>query len=90
MPEMPKEEMAARRGRGPGGQGAGAVSSASGVWSQGTCGVAVAACKVAGKVACCRARVILMIPAMPAAAWVWPMLDLTEPSQSGRWPRPGL
>ena len=25
-----------------------------------------------------------MIPATPAAAWVWPMLDLTEPSHSGR------
>ena len=25
-----------------------------------------------------------MTPATPAAAWVWPMLDLTEPSHSGR------
>ncbi len=24
-----------------------------------------------------------MIPAMPAAAWVWPMFDLIEPSSSG-------
>ena len=24
-----------------------------------------------------------MTPATPAAAWVWPMLDLTEPSHSG-------
>ena len=30
------------------------------------------------------ARTILMTPATPAAAWVWPMLDLTEPSHSGR------
>ena len=38
-----------------------------------------------------RARIILMMPATPAAAWVCPMLDLTEPSHSGRssgrsWP----
>ena len=26
---------------------------------------------------------ILITPATPAAAWVWPMLDFTEPSQSG-------
>ncbi len=26
-----------------------------------------------------------MTPATPAAAWVWPMLDLTEPSARGRW-----
>ena len=29
---------------------------------------------------------ILMTPATPAAAWVWPMFDLTEPSHSGRSP----
>ena len=29
------------------------------------------------------AWIILMMPATPAAAWVWPMLDLMEPSQSG-------
>ena len=27
---------------------------------------------------------ILMTPATPAAAWVWPMLDFSEPSHSGR------
>ena len=26
---------------------------------------------------------ILMTPAMPEAAWVWPMLDLIDPSHSG-------
>ena len=29
------------------------------------------------------ASTILMTPATPAAAWVWPMLDFNEPSQSG-------
>ena len=32
---------------------------------------------------------ILITPATPAAAWVWPMLDLIEPSRSGSsrsWP----
>ena len=32
----------------------------------------------------CRIAItILITPATPAAAWVWPMLDLTEPSHSG-------
>ncbi len=36
--------------------------------------------------ACARriASTILMTPATPAAAWVWPMFDLIEPSHSGR------
>ena len=38
----------------------------------------------------CRiASTILITPGDPAAAWVWPMFDLTEPSHSGR-PRPVL
>ena len=37
------------------------------------------------------AMTILITPATPAAAWVCPMLDFTEPSHSGRsagrsWP----
>ena len=32
-----------------------------------------------------RAWTILMIPATPAAAWVWPMLDLIDPSHRGRF-----
>ena len=33
---------------------------------------------------------ILITPATPAAAWVWPMFDLTEPSHSGRSAGPVL
>ena len=38
----------------------------------------------------CRiASTILITPATPAAAWVWPMFDFTDPSHSGRALRPG-
>ena len=49
------------------------------------------ACRVRGSTPCRIARTILITPATPAAAWVWPMFDFTEPSHSGRssarsWP----
>ncbi len=43
-------------------------------------------CRVLGSVPWRIAISILMTPATPAAAWVWPMLDLTEPSSSGALP----
>ena len=57
-------------------------------------GSAASTCRVRGSMPCRIARTILMTPATPAAAWVWPMLDFTEPSHSGgsrcgpgrRWP----
>ena len=41
-----------------------------------------------GSTPCRSAMTILITPATPAAAWVWPMFDFTEPSHSGR-PRRG-
>ena len=41
-------------------------------------------CSVCGSTPCRIAMTILMTPATPAAAWVWPMLDFIEPSHSGR------
>ena len=40
-------------------------------------------CRVRGSTPCRIAITILITPATPAAAWVWPMFDLTEPSHSG-------
>ena len=92
VPLMPKEEMPARRGRSSGGvQGRGWVSSAMLPVVQSMWGVGLSACRVAGSRWWAMAWIILMMPAMPAAAWVWPMLDLIEPSQSGLsgvWWRP--
>src|SRR5690606_32756138 len=52
--------------------------------AQSTCSVGVPACREAGRVSCRSARTVLMTPAMPAAAWVWPRLDFREPMASGR------
>ena len=38
---------------------------------------------VGGSTPCRSAITILITPATPAAAWVWPMLDFSEPSHSG-------
>ena len=43
-----------------------------------------------GSTPCCSASTILITPATPAAAWVCPMFDFTEPSHSGRSCRPVL
>ncbi|CAM4476589.1 hypothetical protein MYBA111488_24820 [Mycobacterium basiliense] len=42
-------------------------------------------CRLAGSVVWRMAWIILITPAIPAAAWVWPMLDLIDPNHSGRW-----
>ena len=41
-------------------------------------------CSVSGSTPWRIAITILITPATPAAAWVWPMFDLIEPSHSGR------
>jgi len=83
VPLTPKEETPARRGRPFAGHGTGSLSSRTSPEAQSTCGEGSSACSVAGSTWCRMARIILMIPATPAAAWVWPMLDFTEPSHSG-------
>ncbi len=84
VPLMPKEEMPARRGCSPAGHGCGSVASDTAPAVQSTLGVGSSTCRVAGTVSCRNAITILITPATPAAAWVWPMFDFTEPSQSGR------
>jgi hypothetical protein len=79
VPEMPKEEMAARRGWLVVGQGVGWVRRVRWVVFQSMWGVGVVMCRVCGRWAWLMARIILMVLVTPAAAWVWPRLDLMEP-----------
>ena len=84
VPLSPNEETPARRGRSPWGQGACSVSRRTAPCVQSTCEDGASTWRVRGSRPCRMASTILMTPAMPAAAWVWPRLDLTEPSSSGR------
>ena len=91
VPLKPKEETAARRGRPVSGQGRAVTARRTLPAAQSTLAVGASTCRVAGTVPWAIAVIILMIPATPAAAWVWPMFDLTDPSHSGRpsgrsWP----
>jgi hypothetical protein len=88
VPEMPKEETPARRVRLPLGQGVASASSSTSPASQSTFEDGASTWRDAGNSSCRRASTTLITPATPAAAWVWPMLDLTEPSSNGpRSPR---
>ncbi len=91
VPLMPKEDTPARRGRPAAGQGVSSVSSARVPVSQSTCGDGASTCRVLGSTSWRIACTILMIPPTPAAAWLCPMLDLSEPRYRGRpsarsWP----
>ncbi len=79
VPLMPKEEMAARRGRSTVGQGVCWVRRVRLPACQSTSSLGRSMCRDWGSSPCCMAWIILMMPAAPAAAWVWPMLDLIEP-----------
>ena len=84
MPLTPKAETPARRGRSPAGQGSASASSSIVPGDQSICEEGVSACSVLGRTPACIAITTLITPATPAAAAAWPMLDLTEPSFSGR------
>ncbi len=89
VPLTPKEEMPARRGLPLRGQGVVSVRRLTLPADQSTCDEGSVTCSVGGRVSWRSASTILMTPATPAAAWVWPMLDLTAPSRSGvarSWP----
>ncbi|BCM72771.1 hypothetical protein EASAB2608_08105 [Streptomyces sp. EAS-AB2608] len=83
VPLIPKEDTPARRGRSGAGQGRCSVSRATAPALQSTWGDGASTCRVRGSTPLRIAITILMTPATPAAAWVCPMLDLTEPSHSG-------
>jgi hypothetical protein len=79
VPLIPNEDTAARRGRPVSGQATGSRSNSTEPADQSTCGDGSSMCNDRGSSPCRMASTILMIPAIPAAAWVCPMLDLTEP-----------
>ncbi len=85
VPLRPKEETPARRGRPSGvSQVCVPVSSSTAPAFQSTCVEGASTCRVFGSTPCLMACTILITPATPAAACVWPMFDLTEPSHNGR------
>jgi hypothetical protein len=83
VPLMPNDDTPARRGRPVSGHGTDSVSSATPPSVQSTWDDGWSTCSVAGSTPCCSADTILITPATPAAACVWPRFDLTEPSHSG-------
>jgi hypothetical protein len=85
VPLIPNDDTPARRGRpGSRGQSTVPVASCTAPADQSTCDDGVPACSVGGTVPCRIAITILITPATPAAAWVCPMFDFTDPSSSGR------
>ncbi|GAB1814541.1 hypothetical protein MUNTM_35800 [Mycobacterium sp. MUNTM1] len=82
VPLMPNDDTPARRGRSAF-QGCASVSSDTAPADQSTCGLGASTCSVAGSVSWRIACTILITPATPAAACVWPMFDLIEPSHNG-------
>ncbi len=88
VPLTPNDDTAARRGRPVSGHGVSSVSSRTAPDDQSTWGVGVSTCRVRGSAPCRMACTILMMPATPAAAWLCPMFDFSDPSNSGsRAPR---
>jgi hypothetical protein len=79
VPEIPKAETAARRTRPVSGHAVVRVSSETDPPDQSTCGVGRSMCRLAGSSPARMAMTILITPATPAAAWVWPMFDFSDP-----------
>ncbi|BFV56564.1 hypothetical protein KCMC57_up16680 [Kitasatospora sp. CMC57] len=85
VPLTPNEETPTRRGRSVSrGQSWSSVSSRTSPADQSMLLDGASTCRVRGSTPCRSAMMTLTMLATPAAAWVWPMLDFTEPSQSGR------
>ncbi|GAA5708210.1 hypothetical protein Save01_09094 [Streptomyces avermitilis] len=83
VPLIPNEDTAARRGRPASGHSRSSVSSSTVPGDQSTSGDGRSTCSVLGSTPYRIAMIILMMPAAPAAACVWPRLDFTDPSHSG-------
>ena len=81
---------AARRGRRPSGHARVLGEQLDRARGPVTCGVRLVHVQGPGSTPCRSAMTILITPATPAAAWVWPMLDLSEPATAaGRRGGPG-
>ncbi|PSK62162.1 hypothetical protein B0E53_05929 [Micromonospora sp. MH33] len=88
---MPNDETAARRGRSTAGHAWLSVTRRTAPEDQSTFDDGASTCSVGGTTPCRIASTILITPATPAADWVCPRFDFTEPSSSGRsasrsWP----
>ncbi len=79
VPLTPKAETPARRGAPVAGHARASVSTSTPPTDQSTCVDGASTCRVGGSRPARIACTILMTPAAPAAAWVWPMFDFTEP-----------
>jgi hypothetical protein len=84
VPLMPNDDTPARRGLPVSGQSTASASTSTVPADQSTCDDGASTCNVLGATPCRMACTILITPAAPAAAWVCPRFDLTDPSSSGR------
>jgi hypothetical protein len=85
VPPKPKALTPARRiPQGGVGHSLSSVLTANGTRSQSTFGFGSRKFKLGASTLSCRLRTILNMPAEPAAAFRWPMFDLTDPSAMPR------
>ena len=84
VPLTPNEDTPARRGLPFGVHSTSCLSSSTRPADQSTCVEGRSTCSVRGSRPCRSAMTILITPATPAAACVWPMFDFSDPSHSGR------
>ncbi|GCE02634.1 hypothetical protein EHYA_10411 [Embleya hyalina] len=84
VPLIPNDDTPARRTRPPAGQATSSANTSTRPADQSTCGVGSSTCNVRGNTPCRNANTILITPATPAAAWVCPMFDFTDPNHNGR------
>src|SRR3954471_3411817 len=87
VPETPKDDTPARRGRSPADHSTGSRSHSTEPADQSPCGLGSSACSVGGSTPWRSASTILITPPTPAAAELWPMFDLSEPRYSGPFER---
>ena len=79
VPEIPNEFTPARAGPSCAGHGVAVVGTEKGISLHGMFGFGVTKCRFGGIVRCDRQSVVLMRPAIPAAASVWPMFVFDDP-----------
>src|SRR6202012_2228899 len=95
VPLIPNDDTPARRAPPLAGHDWASFNSDPAPADQSTCGLGASTCNVAGSSSWCIAWTILITPATPAAACVWPMFDLIDPSHKGfagsarAWPEVG-
>ncbi len=85
VPDTPNDDTPASRGRSADrGHGRGSVSRARCPRDQSTRDEGASTCSVRGSSPCRSASTVLITPTTPAAAWVWPTFDFSDPSHAGR------